>query len=169
MCADWMVRIRVPTWLELAGQGRRARGIRRLEPLHDMRSAEAAAPLLAVARDETQLATRREAAWDAMWQARLWAANRAATAAAAAVAAAPIWLRIREAANRVVWDAARDAIGDTVWDCTWSVAWDAAWEAGDDTRDVAGGALAATALALERGAEELLASAADAPGAIARS
>jgi hypothetical protein len=152
-----MVRVRVPAWLALAGQGRRARAIRRLGPLEDAHSAKAAVALLSDAREAASDATRREAAWAAVWQARLSAANRAATAAAAEVAAAPVWLRIREAANRVTWDAARDAIGDTVWDCTWSVAWDAAWEAQEgQAREAAGAALAPTALVLEQGALEAL-------------
>jgi hypothetical protein len=167
LCADWMVRVRVPAWLDLAGQGRRARAIRRLTALGDVGTAEAAAPVLAEARDVAGATTRREAAWDAMWQARLSAANRAATAAAAEVAAAPIWLRIREAANRVAWDAARDAIGDTVWDCTWSVAWDAAWEAGDrDGRKAAVAALAPTAHALERDAVDILDGAVESRGTL---
>jgi hypothetical protein len=163
LCADWMVRVRVPAWLALAGHSRRARAIRRLPRLQDIASAEAAVPLLAEARREAQASTKREAAWDAVWQTRLSAANRAATAAAADVASAPIWLQIRGAANRATWDAARDAIGDTVWDCTWCVAWDAAWEAEDKhVRDAAEGALAPTALALEHAAVEILESAAQA-------
>jgi hypothetical protein len=156
-CADWLVRERLPTWMELAGETRRARAIRRLAPLTDPARADAAATRLVAARRACEESMRREAAWDAVWQTRLANANRAATAAAAEVASAPVWLQIREAANDVAWDAARDAIGDMVWDCTWAVAWDAAWDADpDDARHVARAALAATAGRLEESARELL-------------
>jgi hypothetical protein len=156
-CADWLVRVRVATWMELAGQGRRARAVRRLAPLRDSHSAESAVPVLVAARRACAQAAEREAAWEAEWAYRLVTAKKAAVAAAVAVASTPIWLEIREAANLAPWGAARDAIGDTVWDCTWSVAWDAAWDAEDaHAREAAAAALEATAVALEVGAIELL-------------
>jgi hypothetical protein len=156
-CADWLVRERLPTWMELAGEVRRARAIRRLAPLTDPVRADAAAARLVAARRACEESTRREAAWDAVWQTRLARANRAATAAAAEVASAAVWLQIREAANDVAWDAARDAIGDMVWDCTWAVAWDAAWDTdASDARRVAWAAIAPTAKRLEESARELL-------------
>jgi hypothetical protein len=161
-CADWLVRVRLPTWMELAGQGRRARAVRRLAPLRDVSAAEAAQGVLLEARRVCAEAAEREAAWDAVWAGRLAAATKAAGAAAAAVAAAPVWLAIREAANHAPWDVARDAVGDAVWDCTWMLAWDAAWDAEDrDARDAAFTALAPTADALELAAVELLASLGD--------
>ena len=162
MCADWLVRVRLPTWMELAGLNRRARAVRRLEPLRDLGAAEAAADVLLRARTACAEAAEREAAWDAVWAGRLAAASRAAGAAAAGVASAAVWLGIREAANHAPWGVARDALGDAVWDCTWTAAWDAAWEAGDrDARAAAVAALAPTADALERGAIELLESLVD--------
>ena len=168
MCADWLIRVRLPTWMELAGQDRRARAVRRLAPLRGIGAAEAAEGVLAEARRACAAAAEREAAWDAVWAERLDVATKAAGVAAATVAAAPVWLAIRDAANHAPWAVARDAVGDTVWDCTWTVAWDAAWDADDrEARDAAVAALAPTADALELGAIELLESLEDVgrPGA----
>jgi hypothetical protein len=157
MCADWLVRVRVPAWLALAGLHRRARAIRRLEPMRDARGAQRAAPVLAAARDSCAPTRERKAAWDALWSGRCEMATAHAGAAARRVASVPIWLAVREAASFAAWDEARDAIGDTVWDASWAVAWDAAWEAGEDgAREAAVAALAPTALALERQAMALL-------------
>jgi hypothetical protein len=113
LCADWMVRVHTPAWLELAGMKEQATAVRALAPILSIESAAAAAePALQAADDAAQ------AAWDAAWAARAawaaWAAwaARAAWAAWAADAARAAGAATEQEAE----EAARKALEPTVLD-----------------------------------------------------
>ena len=101
MAADWLVRVYLPAWLELAGLD--AGELRGLPVLDSGDAAAAAQPVLDSAR------ARAAAAWDIAWD----------TAGAASGAAA--W--------DASWDAAWDAPWDAPWVAAWVAARDAARDA----------------------------------------
>jgi len=132
MLDDWMFRVQVPAWLELAGGDlvQHAVALRALPEICDLPSLLAASPLL-------QAAQSAAAAWDAA---------RAAARAAA-------WAAARDAARDAAWAAARDA----AWAAAWAAARDAAWAAARDAaRAAAWDKLTATKQELQRSALELL-------------
>ena len=126
MAADWLVRVYLPAWLELAGLD--AGELRGLPVLDSGDAAAAAQPVLDSAR------ARAAAAWDI--------AGDAAWDAAGAAACEAAW----DAAFDAAWDAARDA----PWDAPWVAAWVAARDAARDAAgDAAGNALAPTVIMLQ--------------------
>lgn len=60
MCADWLVRVHTPAWLDLAGITDASAALRALPALTDSRAVADAKPAITAARD---------AAWDAAWDA----------------------------------------------------------------------------------------------------
>jgi hypothetical protein len=158
LCADWLVRVHAPAWLDLAGLGRRARGLRRLEPLTGPGVARDAVDRLSEARVDAGAVAAREAAWDATWADRWESSTTAARDAAWAAAAGPAWQAARDGARFAEWAALQRALGDAPWDAARAVAWDAAWEAEDDGRhEAARAALAETTTELEFSVLDLLA------------
>ncbi len=95
MATDWLARVHMPAWLDLAGLTELATEVRALLEIRDSASARAAQPTL----DRARIASA--AAWDAAWDAARAAARAAASAAARAAA--------RDAARAAAWDAARAA------------------------------------------------------------
>src|SRR5690606_26994214 len=67
LCADWLVRVHTPAWLELAGIRDAAAALRGLPPLRDPASLGAARPTLDAAGKKARAA--RGAAWAAAWAA----------------------------------------------------------------------------------------------------
>jgi hypothetical protein len=158
LCADWLVRVHAPAWLDLAGLGRRARGLRRLPPLTGPNVARESVEALVAARRDAAATAAREAAWDATWADRWEGATTAAHEAAWAAAAGAPWQAARDGARFADWEPIRRALGDAPWDAARAAAWDAAWEAGDQGPQVAAqAAVAKTAGELEESVLELLA------------
>jgi len=183
LCADWLVRVHTPAWLELAGIGDAAAALRSLPALRDMQTLAAAQPAIDQARaaGAAARAAARDAAWDAAWAAARAAARDAARAAARAAARDAARAAAWAAARAAAWDAARAAAWDAAWDAAWAAAgaaagaaaraaawaaaWDAAWDAaraaagaaaGDAARAAAWDALRPTAVELQRSALELV-------------
>jgi hypothetical protein len=158
LCVDWLVRDHAPAWLDLAGLGRRARALRRLEPLTGPSAARDAVETLENARVDAGGAAAREAAWDATWAQRWEVATTAARDAAWAGAAGAAWQAARDGARFADWEPVKRALGDAPWDAARAAAWDAAWEAGDEGQhEAAHAALAETASEVELSALDLLA------------
>ena len=116
LCTDWLSRVHTPAWLELAGLGDAAAGLRALSPLRDTATLSAAMPALSVARRQAAAArsAARSAAWSAAWDAAgdaAWAAAWDATWAAAQDAARA---DARAAAQDAAWAAAPATLGPTV-------------------------------------------------------
>ncbi len=118
LCADWLIRVYTPAWLELGGVVESAAVLRGLQPVRNLASVKAARPSIDIARKEA--AAAGAAAWDA------------AGAAAWAAAGAAAW----DAAGAAAWAAAGDA------------AWDAAWAAAGDVLEPTTVELQASALVL---------------------
>jgi len=139
LCADWLIRVYTPAWLELAGISDSAAALRALPPLRDSESLKAARAPIEGAKEKA--AAARDAAWDA--------ARAAAWDAAGAAA--------RAAAGDAAWDAARAAAGDAAWDAAGAAAWDAAWAAARAAaRAAAGAKLEPTKVSLQASALALL-------------
>jgi hypothetical protein len=145
MCADWLIRVYTPAWLDLVpnlqsdAEALRALPIiasgenvvRAMEDLNRSRQRAAAARAAAQA-------AAWDAAGDAAWAAAWDAAGAAAWDAAWDAAGAAAW----DAAGAAAWDAAQDAARDAAWDAAWDAAQDAARDAaGDTARDAARDAL----------------------------
>jgi hypothetical protein len=92
MALDWLIRVYLPAWLDLAGLGADAGLLRDLPRLCTLGAARAAGPVVGASRDHAA------AAWAAAWDAARAAAGDAAGDAAGAAARA----------------AARDAAGDAL-------------------------------------------------------
>jgi hypothetical protein len=160
MALDWLIRVYLPTWLELSPACREdAAKVRELGRIIDMASAERAGPVVEQAR-KTAHARAARAAWDAAWDAAgdvarvaAWDAGDVARAAARAAWVAA-W-----AAGDVAWDAAdaaRDVAGDVAWDVARAAARDVAGDvAWDVARAAARAALRPTVEALQLSAIEL--------------
>jgi hypothetical protein len=88
MAVDWLARVHVPAWLELAGLGPHAAALRGLGVLRDAESAGAARPAI-------------DAAWAAAGAAA-WDAARAAAGAAARAAAGPTVALLQASAQDLV-------------------------------------------------------------------
>jgi hypothetical protein len=140
MCADWLVRVQTPAWLELASVTESAVALRGLTPLTSSATARAATPSLhaagAAARDAARDAAwdaARDAAWDAArdaaWAAARDAARAAAWAAAGVAAGVAAGAAAGVAARDAAWDAARDAARAAAWDAAGGAARDAARDA----------------------------------------
>lgn len=108
LALDWLVRVYLPTWLDLAGLDEDSGSLRELTTIATMETAAAAGPVVRAARDHAGAA--RDAARDAAGA----AARDAARAAARDVAEA--------AARDAAWAAAGDAAGDAAWDAAWDAA-----------------------------------------------
>jgi hypothetical protein len=184
MCADWLVRVQTPAWLELASVTESAVALRGLTPLTSSATARAATPSLhaagAAARDAARDAAwdaARDAAWDAARDAAWAAARDAAWAAARDAARAAAWAAAGVAAGvaagaaagvaarDAAWDAARDAARAAAWDAAGGAARDAARDAaraaagdaaGGAARDAAWVALEPTVVSLQTSALELM-------------
>ena len=91
LATDWLCRVHLPAWLELAGLNEHATVVRNLPPLDSSAASKAAQPTLNVAREKSAAAcdAAKDAAKDAAWA----AAGDAAWAAA--------------------WDAAREKLKPT--------------------------------------------------------
>jgi hypothetical protein len=165
MCADWLIRVYTPAWLDLVpnlqsdAEALRALPIiasgenvvRAMEDLN--RSRQRAAAARAAAQDATWAATRdaaqdaaRDGAWAAAWAAAQAVAQDAARDAAWAAtwdaAQDATWDAAQDATWAATWDAAQDAARDAAWDAAWDAAQDAARNAaGDTARDAARDAL----------------------------
>ena len=100
LALDWLIRSFTPTWLDLAGLSAEAAELRGLRRIVDLAAAEAAGPVVRVARDRADAAgaAARAAAGDAAW-------------AAAGDAA---WAAARDAAGDAARDAAEAALAPTV-------------------------------------------------------
>ena len=92
LALDWLIRTFTPAWLELAGLGEEARGLRKLGRIVDMVSAERAAPVVRAGRDKAA------------------AAGAAACAAAAGAAARAALSSMVEALQRSALDLLRSMI-----------------------------------------------------------
>ena len=128
LATDWMVRISVPTWLDLAGLREHAKRLRSLPPILDATGAAASLPVIVAARDAAR--TGVAANWDADMAAAAWAAARAGASAtwdaarAAGAMSAAAWDAARAARTgagailaAAAWNAARDAAARaTAWD-----------------------------------------------------
>ena len=132
LALDWLIRVYLPTWLELSPRCRDlAAKVRELGRIADVASAERAGPVVRAAQKEASAArdaagaAARAAAWAAARDAA-WDAARALAWAAARDAA---WAAARDAAGAAAWDAARDAAGDAAWAAAGAAAGDAAWAA----------------------------------------
>jgi len=98
LALDWLIRVHLPAWLELADLP--ATALRDLPPIADLAAAAATGPVV------RQAAERAAAAWAAAGA----VAEAAAWAVARAVARAAAW----DAAWAAVWAAARAAAGDAL-------------------------------------------------------
>jgi hypothetical protein len=107
LCADWLVRVHAPVWLELAGVRDAAAALRGLPELRDPATLGSARPAIDAAR------SRADAARDAAWAAAGDAARAAAWAAAGAAAGEAAWAAARAAAWAAAWAAAGDALRPT--------------------------------------------------------
>jgi hypothetical protein len=126
MAADWLIRVHVPAWMELAGLD--TGGLRGLPLLDSWDALAAVQPILDSAR------TRAAAAGDA----------------AGAAAGAAAWDAAWDAAGDAAWVAAGDAAGDAARAAAWDAARDAAWDAaGDAAWDAAGDTLAPVVVSLQ--------------------
>ena len=103
LALDWLVRVYLPAWLDLAGLGEAAL-LRALAPVADLDAARAAGPVVRSARDKA------DAAWAAAWA----AAGDAAGAAAWDAAWAAAWAAAGDAAGDAARDAARAKLAPTV-------------------------------------------------------
>jgi hypothetical protein len=131
MVTDWMVRVHLLAWLELAGLTEQATAVRGLPMLTSATKWKKAEPTVRKARKEAAAAwdAARDAAWDAARDAAWAAARAAAWDAAGAAAWDAAWAAARAAARDAAWDAARAAAGDAARDAAWDAARDAAWDA----------------------------------------
>jgi len=150
MAADWLVRVCIPAWLDLAGIKDSAKALRSLPPVTEATfnewqpavkearekaaAAEAAAWAAAAAEDAARDAG---GAGDAAWAAAAWTAARDAAGVAAARAAT------RAAALAAVWaaaarTAARAAAEAAVWAAAWATVWDAARDAAVEAKEQGG-------------------------------
>ena len=123
LALDWLIRVHVPAWLELAGLTAEAAALRDLRRIDDLAAAEAAGPVMREASSKAAAAwdaagdaawaaagaAAGDAAWDAAWAAAWAAARDAAGAAAGAAAWAAAWAAARAAAGAAAWAAARAA------------------------------------------------------------
>jgi hypothetical protein len=151
MCADWLIRVYTPTWLELAGVTESAAALRALAPIAGAATVAAARPTINEARK------KGAAAWAAAWAAAGDAAWDAAGAAARAAAGAAAGDAAGAAARAAAGDAARDAAWAAAWAATGAAAWDATWAAAwDATRAAAWAALEPTKVGLQASALDLL-------------
>ena len=126
LALDWLIRVNLPAWLDLAGLADEATALQELAPITDMDTAAAAGPVVRAARDKAA------AAW----------------AAAGAAAGAAAWDAARDAAWAAAWAAAGAAAGAAAWDAAWDAAWAAAGAAAwDAARDAAWDAARAAARA----------------------
>ncbi|HEU4975730.1 MAG TPA: hypothetical protein VFT50_11615 [Baekduia sp.] len=116
MCADWLVRVHTPAWLDLAGITEAAQALRALPELRDLASLNVARPAIddARKRGDAAGAAAGAAAWDA----------------AGAAAGAAAWA----AAGAAAWAAAGDAAGAAAWAAAGAAAWDAARAALEPTK-----------------------------------
>ena len=145
LALDWLIRVYLPAWLDLAGLGEAAL-LRALAPVADLDAARAAGLVVRSARDKA-------AAAGAAAGAAAWAAARDAARAAAGDAA---WAAARDAARAAAGDAAWDAAGAVAWDAAGAVAWDAAGAAaGAAAGDAARAKLAPTVTLLQADAIRL--------------
>jgi hypothetical protein len=149
MAADWLIRVYLPAWLDLAGISHR---LREQSPLTSWSAVEGITPALRVLKEQAA------AAGDA--------ARDAAGAAARAAAGAAAWDAAGDAAGAAAWDAAWDAAGDAAGAAAWAAARDAARAAARDAagaaardaaRDAAGEKLAPTVAQLQDSAIALYA------------
>jgi hypothetical protein len=149
LVTDWLVRVYLPTWLELAKLTQDADQIRALPEITSA-TINATLPTLKAAQKNAA------AAWDAA-SAAAWDAWDAARAAA--------WDAARAAARDAAWDATSAAASAAAWDAAWAAAWDAAraaaWDAAraaarDAAWDAASTALQPTVEELQASALELL-------------
>ena len=121
LALDWLIRVYLPTWLELSPACREsAARVRELGRIVDRASAERAGPVVRAARTEAAAAgaAAGAAALDAAWAAAGAAALDAAGAAAGAAALDAAWAAAGAAALDAAWAAAgaaaRDALQPTV-------------------------------------------------------
>jgi hypothetical protein len=121
LALDWLIRVYLPAWLDLAGLDGEATQLQELAPIASLETAEAAGPVVRNAR--TKAAATRAAAWTAAGA----AAGAAARAAAGDAAWDAAWTAAWDAAWTAARDAARAAAGDAAWDAAWTAARDAAW------------------------------------------
>jgi hypothetical protein len=177
MALDWLIRVYLPTWLELSPACREdAAKVRELGRIVDVASAQRARPVVEQAQRTADAAgaAAGAAAGDAARAA--WAAARAAWAAAgdaARAAWAAAWAAAGDAAGDAAWDAAWAAAGDAAGDADWAAAGDAARAAaraaaGAAAGDAARAAWAAAGDALAPTVEQLQRSAIDLYGRMAR-
>jgi len=135
LATDWLVRVHMPAWLELAGLTDVAVKVRGLPPLTSSEIAAAVSSVLEEARASAAAAGAAAwaAAWaaagDAAWAAAGDAAGAAAWAAAGAAARAAAGDAAGAAAWAAAWAAARAAAGDAAGDAAWAAAGDAAGDA----------------------------------------
>jgi hypothetical protein len=131
MAFDWLCRVHVPAWLDLAGFAEEAASLRNGPTFSDWSMLAEMTVRLQRASEKTRAAG--DAAGDAAWaaaRAAAWAAARdAAWAATGAAAWAAAWAAAGAAAWAAAWAATRDAARDAAWDAAWDAARDAAWDA----------------------------------------
>lgn len=150
MCADWLVRVHTPTWLEAAGLTEQARALRALPEIAEATAERAALSVLVEARAQAHAA--RSAAWGA-WGA--WADTKdtaweAVKGAAATAASWGAWAGAREAwtTARDAWATAMAGTGEAAKEAAAKeAAWEAAWEAAKDASGAAARSAAATGAA----------------------
>ena len=116
---DWMVRVSLPTWLDLAGLTVRAAELRALPEVVDMVTAEAAGVVVRQARQDARAASA--AAYDAVYA----AVYAAASAAASAAAYDAVYAAAYDAASA----AAYDAVSAAAYDAVYAAAYDAVYDA----------------------------------------
>jgi hypothetical protein len=120
MAMDWLVRVHVPAWLDLAKLDSYAAAIRGGAEIIDGVTLAAVTPSLIAGQRQANAArdAARDAAWAAAWAAAGAAARAAARDAAGdaawAAAGAAAWAAARDAAGDAAWAAARDAAGDAL-------------------------------------------------------
>ncbi|HEX7355284.1 MAG TPA: hypothetical protein VF288_10680 [Mycobacteriales bacterium] len=118
MALDWLVRVYAPAWLDAAGLGDHADGLRSLRRISSGRRVAEAAPVVVAARTAARAAARTAAgpaagaaAGPAAWD----AAAAAAWAADWATAGAADWATARAAAGAAAaWATSEDALAPTV-------------------------------------------------------
>jgi hypothetical protein len=138
MVIDWMIRVYLPAWLDLAGLTTEADSVRRLPKYIDAKVTKKSQPTIDKAKDISAArklaagAAARAAAWDAAWDAAGAAAWDAAGPAVWDAAGDAARAAARDAAGDAAWDAARAAARAAAGDAAGAAAWNAARAAARD-------------------------------------
>jgi hypothetical protein len=129
MVTDWMVRVYMPAWLDLANLGEQATTVRSLPALTGAASWKSAEGKVKDAQ------SKASAAWSAAWSAAESAARSAAWSAAESAAGSAAWSAAwsaaESAARSAAWSAAESAAGSAAGSAAWSAAWSAAESAAE--------------------------------------